>query len=261
MMGSTHVNLLIGALMVLAAGLAVTLKPTHRLADQGPDIDLERVVPSQIGDWRMVEELDRLMISPDVQAKLDKLYSQTLTRTYAKTSGERVMLSIAYGRDQRDALQLHMPEVCYPSQGFHVDRQVTGSLRLGEAGMPVVRMVATQGPRIEPITYWITLGRHVVTSGTQRKLAQLRYGLGGTVPDGMLVRLSSIGPDVGHAYRMHEDFAAQLHRAVPPEFLSRIFGARDAAAADVMSRHEATPLLAARPPLKGGRARVTAMRN
>lgn len=230
MMGSTHANLLIGALMVLAAGLAITLKPTMRLADRGPDVDLERVVPRQVGDWTTVEELDRLMVSPDVQAKLDKLYSQTLTRTYAKASGERIMLSIAYGRDQRDALQLHKPEVCYPSQGFRVDRLETGSLQLGAAGLPVVRMVATQGPRIEPITYWITLGQHVVTSGTQRKLAQLRYGLVGTVPDGMLVRLSSIGPDVAQAYRSHEDFAAQLQRVVPPAFLIRIFGVQDVAA-------------------------------
>lgn len=225
MIGSTRANLVIGTLMMLAAGLAVMLKPTQRLADQGPDIDLEQLIPRQVGDWKTVEELDRLMVSPDVQAKLDKLYSQTLTRTYAKASGERVMLSIAYGRDQRDALQLHKPEVCYPSQGFRVDRRETGSLRLGAAGMPVMRMVATQGPRIEPITYWITLGRHVVTGGTERKLAQLRYGLTGTVPDGMLVRLSSIGPDVAQAYRMHEEFAVLLHRAVPPAFQARVFGA------------------------------------
>ena len=28
------------------------------------------------------------------------------------------MLSIAYGKNQSDALQLHKPEICYPAQGF-----------------------------------------------------------------------------------------------------------------------------------------------
>ena len=32
--------------------------------------------------------------------------------------GRQIMLSIAYGEDQRDGMKLHYPEVCYPAQGF-----------------------------------------------------------------------------------------------------------------------------------------------
>jgi EpsI family protein len=37
---------------------------------------------------------------------------------YVNASGYRIMLSLAYGSDQRGALQAHKPEVRYPAQGF-----------------------------------------------------------------------------------------------------------------------------------------------
>ena len=75
------------------------------------------------------------------------------------------MLSIAYGGDQSDTMAVHKPEVCYPAQGFQILKNATASFSTGDGNIPVKRLVATQGPRIEPITYWTTVGDTVAVSG------------------------------------------------------------------------------------------------
>ena len=62
------------------------------------------------------------------EAIINKIYNQTLTRTYINPRGDRIMLSIAYGRDQSDALQMHKPELCYPAQGFRLLNNQRGTL-------------------------------------------------------------------------------------------------------------------------------------
>mgnify|MGYP006871988586 CR=1 FL=1 len=42
--------------------------------------------------------------APDVQAALDRIYNQTVARTYVSAKGGSVMLSLAYGRVERGDL-------------------------------------------------------------------------------------------------------------------------------------------------------------
>ncbi|MDD5363781.1 MAG: EpsI family protein [Gallionellaceae bacterium] len=225
MKGLSFKYLLIGVVMLAAAGLAVALKPTHKVADQGPKINLETMIPKQFGDWRMVDELDRMMVSPEVRAKLDRIYNQTLTRTYIDGKGARVMLSIAYGGDQSDAMQMHKPEVCYPAQGFHVLKDVADGLIQGPDGpIPVRRLVASQGARNEPITYWMRVGQKVTGDGLPKKLEQLRYGLTGRVPDGLLFRVSSIGQDSDKEYVIQEQFIKSLLMDVSEAAKTKLLG-------------------------------------
>ena len=197
-------------LMLTAAGLAIAATPTVRLADLSAKIDLETMIPESFGDWTIDRSIVPVMISPDAQAVLDKIYSQTLARTYRDPAGHRVMLSIAYGGDQSDALQVHAPEVCYTAQGFEVVRGIVAELVTRYGTLPVKRLTAVKGPRSEPITYWITIGERATTSGMRQKLAQLRYGLTGKIPDGMLVRVSTIGSDAAQAYAVQEQFIHRL---------------------------------------------------
>ena len=109
----------IAVALLAAAAIAAGLKPTHRLAEEGPRVDLERLIPGQFGGWRIGEGATVVEASPDVQARLDRLYDQVLSRTYVDGGNRRVMLSIAYGGDQRnDRVQAHRPEYCYAAQGF-----------------------------------------------------------------------------------------------------------------------------------------------
>jgi EpsI family protein len=216
-------NLIVGAAMLTSAGLAIALTPHEKIADHGPKINLETMIPKQFGDWKLDETIAPIQANPEVQAKLDRIYNQTLTRTYVNGRGEHIMLSLAYGGDQSDSMQIHRPEVCYPSQGFQVSslhKTVLESL----GGIPAMRLVAQEGERVEPITYWIVVGNKTATSGLTQKLAQLSYGLTGKVPDGMLVRISSLSGDADSAYQLHADFARQMIQAVRPEDRHRLLG-------------------------------------
>lgn len=223
-MGMRKAIVFMAALMIAASVSAVALRPTVKMADHGPKVELEAMIPKQFGDWRVDESIVPLLPAPDVQAQLDKIYNQTLARTYVNGRGQRVMLSIAYGGDQSDAMQVHLPEVCYAAQGFQVKRSAEVALAVQDGQVPVRRVIATLGNRIEPITYWITLGDRVVNGGIERKLAQMKFGVAGSIPDGMLVRFSSIGRDVDDAYKLHEGFVREMLSTLRPEDRNRIAG-------------------------------------
>jgi EpsI family protein len=217
-------HLVIGLFMFATAGMALALKPTHKIADSEPKIDLEVLIPKSFGDWNVDESIVPLLPDPQTQAKLNKIYNQTLSRTYINRQGDRIMLSIAYGGDQSDAMAVHKPEICYPAQGFQILRNATDVLSTSEGSIPVKRLVAAQGQRNEPITYWMTVGDAVAVSGWKWKLNQMKYGLTGKIPDGLLFRISSIQSDDDQAYQMQDAFARELLKALSPSGRERIIG-------------------------------------
>jgi len=77
---------------------------------------------------------------------------------------------------------------------------------------------------VEPITYWITVGDTNASQGWQRKLARLRYGLTGKVPDGILVRVSSISSDTSHAFAQQAAFIAGLLGSMNDASRKRLIG-------------------------------------
>ncbi len=218
-------HLIIGLCMLGAAGLALALKPTHKIADSGPKVNLESLVPKQFGDWKMDETIVPLIANPEQEAVIKKIYNQTLSRTYVNTQGDRIMLAIAYGGDQSESMAVHKPEVCYPAQGFQLLKSPTFStFQTGEGDIPVKRLVAALGQRVEPITYWTTVGDAVEVTGLKWKLRQLKYGLTGKIPDGLLFRISSIQVDEKRAYQAQDAFTRELLKAMSPAGRQRIIG-------------------------------------
>ena len=217
--------LFIGMMMVLTFALATYLKPTKKLADSMPTVNLEQMIPKQFGEWHQDSVVLEQIVSPEKKDLLAKIYGQTLTRAYLDSQGARVMLSIAYGGDQSDEMQVHHPEICYTAQGFQVERDRLDMLPTSFGSLPIKRLFAVQGNRNEPITYWITVGdKAVVLKGLQQKLAQLRYGLTGRVPDGMIVRVSSINADDKDAYRLQDNFIQAMLAAMSKEDRVRVIG-------------------------------------
>lgn len=210
------------AAMALAAGAARWATPTVHVADLESKVDLESWFPRSFGAWRIDDSLPVVIPAPDAQALLDKLYNQTLARTYVESAGQRVMLSVAYGGDQSDGTRAHRPEVCYPAQGFDLSDNRVGELDLGGERLRVRRLMANLGGRHEPITYWTIVGRRVALSGTEQKLAQLRYGLRGLIPDGLLVRVSSIDSDKARGWALQQRFLADMRAALPPALRRRL---------------------------------------
>ncbi|MCP5283236.1 MAG: EpsI family protein [Rhodoferax sp.] len=210
--------------MGAAAALAKVGVPTKKIADTW-ETDLEKMFPTQFGDWQVDRSMPVILPAPDVQAKLDAIYNQVLARTYVNVrTGERVMLSVAYGGDQSDGMSVHLPEVCYPAQGFELRGQRRAVLDLQGRRIPVKQLSTRLGGRVEPVTYWLTLGESVAATRTDRKLQQIRYGLQGEIPDGMLVRVSSIGADTNAGFALQQRFLQAMTGAVPEQFKSRILG-------------------------------------
>ena len=92
--------------------------------------------------------------------------------------------------------------------------------------IPVTRMVAVRADRIEPVTYWFTMGDRVVLGRAERLETQLASGLRGRVLDGMLVRVSSLSPDARQAFASQQSFATALFSAMPPATAARFVGER-----------------------------------
>ena len=108
-------------LMVCAVVLASLMRPHAQLADNLAKVELEAFFPKEFQNWTIDDSGPVQLVSPDTQALLDKIYNQLLNRTYVnRVTGERIMLSVAYGGDQSKATRAHRPEVCYPAQGFEI---------------------------------------------------------------------------------------------------------------------------------------------
>lgn len=216
--------LIVAALMFAASVGAIVARPDEKLARQLPAISLEAMIPTQFGTWRHEPLAQVQVVNPETQALLDKLYSQVLDRVYVDDSSYRIMLSIAYGSDQHGSLQVHKPEVCYPAQGFAIQSNQAAKLATAYGEIPIRRLYTVRGARMEPVTYWFTVGDEAVQEGIQRRLADLRYGLTGRIPDGLLFRVSSIDSDPARAYRMQDQFIEQLLEAESPADRMRLSG-------------------------------------
>ena len=221
---SIFVSIFIGVLMVSSSALTKALTPNKKIADQQEKVDLEIMIPLEFGDWHIDRSIIPLQVDAETQAKLDKIYNQTLARTYVNSSGERIMLSVAYGGDQSDNLAVHKPEVCYYAQGFEITKIDVEELFTQYGKLPIKRLLAIKGYRNEPITYWITVGNKAVLPGMEEKLQQLRYGLTGNIPDGMLVRVSSIDSDNDKAYQLQTTFIQDLLSSVNSDERLRLIG-------------------------------------
>jgi len=217
-------HMVLAIAMLCTAGLTVAMTPHKKMSEQGPKVVLDKMIPRQFGDWKVDESIVPIAPSPDVKAQLDKIYSQVLGRTYVNSRGERVMLSIAYGGDQSDAMRAHRPEVCYTTQGFQVIRQELGNLNLSSGALPVKRLVATRGARNEPITYWITVGDRIVRTATEQKLAEIRYGLMEQIADGILMRVSTVSGNETTSFKIQTEFVNALHRSLGNQERTRLFG-------------------------------------
>lgn len=217
-------SIILGILMVSSGALTLALTPTNKIADLQERIDLEIMIPVRFGDWKVDESIIPLQVDAEAQAMLDKIYNQTLSRTYVNSLGERIMLSVAYGGDQSDNLAVHKPEVCYYAQGFEIMKIFADEMLTQYGKLPIKRLMAVKGNRNEPITYWVTVGDKAVLPGLDQKLRQLRYGFTGSVPDGILVRVSSIDSDKDKAYQLQTIFIQDLLATVDVKERARLIG-------------------------------------
>lgn len=217
--------LVLGGAMLSAAVLGSVARPKASAASAAaPRLQLQDIVPLRFGAWAELPAQRAQVVNPQTQQLLDKLYSQVLSRTYGHADGYRVMLSLAYGDDQRGSLQAHRPEACYPAQGFTLHSNAEASIATPYGRIPGRRLSTSLRQRREPVTYWFTAGDTVIRSRLQLRLLEARLWLTGQVPDGLLFRVSSIDDQPAQAFERHDAFVADLLQAVPVRDRTRLSG-------------------------------------
>ena len=208
--------------MLATAILTATFRPAPASPDRRPN--LERIVLREFGDWRIDSSVVPIPPSPDAQAGLNKVYDEIVSRTYMNGSGQRVMLVVAYaGQQTHSSEKLHRQEGCYRSQGFAVDGFAHDSIRIGQRQLPAIRMVATRGQRVEPVTYWFRTGRWVAHTHFGRLIGFLQ-AVTGEIPDGMLVRVSNLSNDSNRSFALHDKFILELLDNMTPQDAIRLVG-------------------------------------
>lgn len=212
--------------MAVAAVGGIAARPTRGMAAPGTELQLEAEVPRRFGGWYLDPSIVPLQPNPQLQKVLDESYDQILARTYRSDDGYRIMLSMAYGGRRDQSMDIHRPEVCYPAQGLSIRRGTFDvTLALPERSLPLKRLVAGNGERHEPISYWLVIGDGIADFGYGHRIATLRYGLTGRVPDGMLIRTSSVDRDEARSFSRQDQFLFALFSALRPEFRRRLLGA------------------------------------
>ena len=115
-------------------------------------------------------------------------------------------------------------EICYPAQGFQLFDKHADVLDLGDKAIPTTRLMTKLNQRQEPVTYWTVVGDHVTVSGIDKKLTEMRYAMADRMPDGMLIRVSSIDGAVDHAYQNQDQFARAVVTAIASADRERFSG-------------------------------------
>ncbi len=217
--------LLLAALMGGTAVLAERSRPRRFLADEQTRQPLAQLVPTQFGDWRLDPSVAPLLPNPQQQQVIADTYDEVLALSFRNSQRQLVMLSLAYGRNQHKGMLTHRPEICYPAQGFKLEQDVfDATVALDHGPLPLKRLVASLGQRHEPISYWVVVGDELTAFGYPHRWAAVRYGLRGLIPDGVLVRVSSLSADNAQGFALQAEFIRDWARALSPTARLRLLG-------------------------------------
>jgi EpsI family protein len=210
--------------LLAAAALAHVLAPHELMARASASLNLETTIPKQFGRWTLLPSLRPVTpADPDGYVEADekstRLYSQEVGRSYTDGNGNIIMLMVAYGPVQNFRLKAHRPEMCYTAAGFRVSRKIAAEVPYDPQARPlkVARLVAERESRYEPISYWMRVGNDITTGVVDRQLVRLKYGLKGLIPDGALMRVSTIGLPQDASYKLQDAFIHDLLTAIAPQ--------------------------------------------
>lgn len=224
-MKASKQHIFIFILVLLSLFAVYKLYPTKKYAEISPII-IENVIPKSLPGWSLVPDDQRVISSEEQSEYIKSIYSQTLSRTYINTFGQRIMLSIAYTDNQSDnsGKQSHKPEICYPAQGLSIVFSKNEVVVTKFGNISVKKLIAESEHRIEPITYWTMVGNNVANNTLAVKKEQFRLSLDDVLADGLIFRVSSIDSNIESASKLQDEFINSLLNAVESKVRNRISG-------------------------------------
>jgi len=231
-MSARHVHVILASIVIVgAAVMAKVLEPRELMARSFASMSLDQVIPKQFGQWRLMPEISPVTPSDpegyvDPDAASARIYSQEVGRGYTDGQGHILMLLVAYGPVQNYRLKAHRPEMCYTAAGFRISGKTGAALSYSDNASPIkmTRLIAERESRFEPISYWMRVGNDVSNGVIDRQLIRLKYGLKGIIPDGALVRVSTIGLPEEASFQLQDQFIRDLFAAIAPKDLKFFTG-------------------------------------
>ena len=218
------VSFVLGVIMVSSSVLSNIIKPDVVPENYSELVNLEKIIPKEFDVWKVDLTASRPIINPAVEETLEEIYKQTLSRNYINKNGDRIMLAIAYGGAQKSDLHAHRPEICYLASGFDIVKLEKTFVDTTIGLIPVMQVVAKQGSRNEPITYWIRVGDSLTRGWLEQKVTAIGYGLIGRGPDGLLFRVSNVSNDEQNSYKIHQQFLSAMLQSIESNYRYLLVG-------------------------------------
>jgi EpsI family protein len=226
MLATTRYHLVLAVLLLAAVGAQRLLQPSHFMPV--PPGSLDSLIPRTFGDWHAIDSgpvvVDPRNVRVDEEPNIHNPYDDILIRSYENVNGAVVQLVLAYGRQQRQEVKIHRPQLCYTAQGFRVlsvqaaDFPVHGATNL-PAG--ATQMLTRSHDRLEAVSYWVRVGSLYSDDAWAIRLHIFTQGLKGQVDDGVLVRVSQILTGEASAstasYALQGLFLSQLVASLPAQ--------------------------------------------
>ncbi len=215
----------LGIGFIAIAGAAAAVTPRRHERSLG-DARLADVVPMRVAPYQATPG-GSLVLPEDEQPT--NVYDQVLGRTYTAASLPGIMLLIAYGAAQSGLMKVHRPEVCYASAGFSIQNPRPVDIPLG-SGAPIAAttFLAVRGDRDEQVLYWTRISNAFPRDLTGQRLVMLERGVTGIIPDGVLVRCSTLTSDTRTGELAMANFARALVASADPLGRALLIGGRTA---------------------------------
>ncbi|MCP3442057.1 exosortase-associated protein EpsI, V-type [Bradyrhizobium sp. CCGUVB14] len=223
-MKSSRIGVVLASIAIAGTAIAgEVFAPRQLMARTTASQSLETVIPKQFGNWKLVPEISPVKpVDPEAYVQppdplLAKVYSQEVARGYTDGEGHIVMLLVAYGPVQNYKLKAHRPEICYTANGFRVSEKNASTLAVSDGALKITRLIAERESRYEPITYWMKVGNEISNGVVDNQISRLKYGLRGIIPDGSLIRVSTIGLNKEASFKLQDQFIRELLAALPSQ--------------------------------------------
>jgi EpsI family protein len=135
------------------------------------------------------------------------------------------MLVLAYGEAQSGLMKVHRPEVCYTSAGFKIVHDQKMSIQVPHAPPIAAKsFLGERETRNEYVLYWTRISNAFPSSLIDQRWVMFEEGLSGVIPDGVLVRISTLCPDRVLAQAAMRSFAYNLVASCGPKGRALLIG-------------------------------------
>lgn len=211
-----------GVGLTFVAAAAAVLTPRRYRFDFSQD-RLAQQIPLQFAGWSASGEADDIV--PDPLAN-NSPFEQTLTRTYSRPGAPQVMLLITYHGPESKDLKVHRPEICYKVAGFDLRDFSTATISVPSSkAINAQSFSGLRGSRLEQVFYWTRVGNRFPATMMDQRLTALQDGVDREISDGLLFRVSLIGPNLPAARAALQSFSYDLLKSTTPHGRSLLLGA------------------------------------